>query len=124
MKILQSSENYLETILMLKKKNGFVRAVDIAHELDFSKASVSVALKGLRENGYVTVGADNALDLTDAGLSIAEQVFLRHTYLCKLLMFCGVASEQAAEDACKMEHVISDETLSCIMAKMDSLPQK
>lgn len=121
MKILQSSENYLETILMLKQQTGFVRAVDIAHALDFSKASVSVALKGLRENGYVTVGTDNAINLTDTGIAVAEKMYVRHTYLSKLLEFCGVSPQQAAEDACKMEHVISDETLLCVKAKMDSM---
>lgn len=122
MKILQSSENYLETILMLKQEKGFVRAVDIANSLDFSKASVSVALKSLRENGYVTVGTDNAIDLTESGIAVAEKMYIRHTYLSKLLEFCGVSPAQAAEDACKMEHVISDETLACVKATVDNMP--
>lgn len=114
MKILESAENYLETIYMLKKEKGSVRSIDIAHELGYSKPSVSVAMKNLRENGYICVGEGGLISLTDLGQEIAGKMFERHTLLTNWLMALGVSAETAAEDACKIEHVISDESFEAI----------
>ncbi len=110
MKIQQSQENYLETIYMLKKKTGFVRSVDVAHELEFTKASVSVAMKSLREAGYVTVDADGGISLTDMGLEIAKSMYERHELIADVLISLGVSEQTAYDDSCKIEHVISEET--------------
>ena len=110
MKIQESAENYLETILMLKKKNTFVRSIDIAHELEYSKASVSVAMKSLRESGYITVNSDGGIVLTDMGLEVAERMYERHEIIAKILISIGVDEETAYEDSCKIEHVISNTT--------------
>lgn len=116
MKIHESAENYLETILMLKKDKGSVRSIDIAHELGFSKPSVSVAMKNLRENGYITMESGGEISLTDAGLEIANKMYERHTLLTGWLTALGVSPETAAEDACKIEHVISVESFEAIKA--------
>ena len=116
MKILESAKNYLETIYMLKKQNGSVRPIDIAHELGYSKPSVSVAMKNLRENGYVSVDEGGQISLTDLGEEIAAKMFERHTLLTGWLIALGVSPEVAAEDACKIEHVISDESFEAIKA--------
>lgn len=109
MKIQESAENYLETILMLRKSKGNVRSIDIVNELGFSKPSVSVAMKHLREDGYVTVNDCGSIDLTDKGLEIARRIYERHTLLSNWLIELGVSRETALEDACRMEHVISTE---------------
>lgn len=114
MKILESAENYLETIHMLKSQKGSVRSIDIAHELGFSKPSVSVAMKNLRENGYITVDDGGLINLTDLGQEIADRIFERHTLITRWLTALGVSPEVAAEDACKIEHVISDESFEAI----------
>lgn len=114
MKILESAENYLETILVLKNKNGSVRSIDVANELGFSKPSVSVAMKQLRENGYITVSEDGSLNLTQKGMKIAENVFERHNILKKALMSLGVDEETASVDSCKIEHHISDVSIAKI----------
>ena len=114
MKILESAENYLETIHMLKSQNGSVRSIDIAHELGFSKPSVSVAMKNLRENGYITVDDGGLINLTSLGQEIADRMFERHTLITRWLTALGVSPEVAAEDACKIEHVISDESFEAI----------
>lgn len=116
MKIHESAENYLETILMLKKDKGSVRSIDIAHELGFSKPSVSVAMKNLRENGYITMENGGEINLTDAGLEIANKMYERHTLLTGWLTALGVSPETAADDACKIEHVISVESFEAIKA--------
>ncbi len=116
MKIHASAENYLETIHMLKKQNGSVRSIDIAHELGFSKPSVSVAMKNLRENGYIVVDEGGLISLTSLGQEIADRMFERHTLLTGWLTALGVSPEIAAEDACKIEHVISDESFEAIKA--------
>ena len=121
MKIQESAENYLETILILKKQNGFVRSIDIAHELEFSKASVSVAMKSLRESGYVVVDADGGISLTDTGLEIANTMYERHELIAAVLMSLGVSKETAYDDSCKIEHVISNETFEKIKEYMDGL---
>lgn len=114
MKIHESAENYLETILMLQNKTGMVRSIDIARELDFSKASVSVAMKNLRENGYIEVSAEGFISLCPAGLAIAEKMLERHNLLTLWLTNLGVSPEVAAEDACRIEHVISVESFQAI----------
>lgn len=110
MKIHESAENYLETILMLKNKNGFVRSVDIANQLSYSKPSVSVAMKSLRENGYITVEPDGCIILTADGLSIASKIYERHQVLALGLMALGVDEKTAYADSCKIEHDISAES--------------
>ena len=114
MKIHESAENYLETIYMLYRRTGAVRSVDIANELSFSKPSVSVAMRNLRENGYIQVDAGGFITLLPAGYEIAEQVFERHTILSSWLIGLGVSAETAAEDACRIEHVISHESFEAI----------
>ncbi len=110
----ESAENYLETIYMLKKQNGSVRSIDIAHELKFSKPSVSVAMKNLRENGYITTDSRGSIELTELGLDVAQKMFERHTLLTNWLIALGVTPEIASEDACKIEHVISAESFEAI----------
>lgn len=114
MKIQESAENYLETVLVLSKRNPEVRSIDVATELGFSKPSVSVAMKNLRENGYVVINKEGHIFLTDAGREIAEMIYERHTLLSTWLISLGVSPEIAAEDACRMEHVISKESFSAI----------
>ncbi len=114
MKIQESAENYLETVLILSKRNPEVRSIDVATELGFSKPSVSVAMKNLRENGYVVINKEGHIFLTDAGREIAEMIYERHTLLSTWLISLGVSPETAAEDACRMEHVISKESFSAI----------
>ncbi len=120
MNIRQSAENYLETIFMLKQRKGFVRSIDIANELGFSKASVSVAMKALRESGYVTVDSEGGVSLTDEGQKIADTMYERHELIANVLMFLGVSEETAYNDSCKIEHVISDETITRIKEFLDS----
>lgn len=114
MKIQESAENYLETILILKNKNGAVRSIDIANELGFSKPSVSVAMKNLRENGYIEVDSSGYITLLDSGRKIAEKIYERHTTLSKWLVSLGVDVKTAAEDACRIEHIISSESFEAI----------
>ena len=116
MQIRESADNYLETILILSKRKGKgeVRSIDIVNELEFSKPSVSVAMKNLRENGYITVDKDGYIRLTDKGLEIAEKMYERHTLLSQWLIKLGVDEKVAVEDACRMEHVISAESFAAI----------
>lgn len=114
MKIQESAENYLETILILKNKNGAVRSIDIANELGFSKPSVSVAMKNLRENGYIEVDSSGYITLLDSGRQIAEKIYERHTTLSKWLVSLGVDAKTAAQDACRIEHIISSESFEAI----------
>lgn len=116
MQIRESAENYLETILILsqRKGKGEVRSIDIVNELEFSKPSVSVAMKNLRESGYITVDKDGYIRLTDKGLEIAEKMYERHTLLSQWLIKLGVDEKVAVEDACRMEHVISAESFAAI----------
>ena len=114
MQIHESTENYLETILMLSKKLPVVRSVDIANELDFKKSSVSIAMKNLREGGKITVTQAGYIYLTDSGREIAEMIYERHQWLTNWLISLGVDSNIAAEDACKMEHVISKESFEAL----------
>lgn len=115
MKPLESTENYLERILMLREEKGQVRAVDIATALDFSKASVSNAMKRLREQGYITQSDDHDIALTEKGQAIAEKIYDRHTHIATFLMALGVSESVAYADACMIEHDLSDETYHCMM---------
>lgn len=113
-RIFESKENYLETILVLAKRNGNVRSVDIAAEMDFSKPSVSVAMKNLREDGCIEVDKNGYITLTQTGMEIAERVYERHVLFTGWLTDMGVPAEIASEDACRIEHVISAESFEAI----------
>lgn len=119
MKIQESAENYLETILVLEKRKGSVRAIDIVNELGFSKPSVSVAMKNLRENGFIEVDKEGHITLLPSGFEIAERVYERHTILTDCLLKLGVSEQTADEDACKIEHIISNETFVAIKKFMN-----
>ena len=110
MELYESGENYLETILVLKNKNGHVRSIDIARTLSFSKPSVSRAVSLLKEGGYIKIDSDGYIELTDTGLQIAKKIYRRHIMLTEWLTTIGVSPETASQDACRMEHVISQET--------------
>ena len=114
MQIRESGEDYLEAILMLQKRNGQVRSIDICNELGFSKPTVSVAMKNFRENGYITMDEDYLITLTEKGKAIAESVYERHVVIAKFLSAIGVDEKIALEDACKIEHDLSDETFRCM----------
>ena len=121
MRIQESAENYLETILILQKRNGMVRSVDIASELSFSKPSVSVAMKNLRLNGYIEIDRDGHIFLLEKGQEIAEKIYERHRLLSDYLTALGVDPVVAKEDACRIEHVISNETFAAIKAHVNHL---
>ena len=110
----ESAEMYLETIYLLTRQSSSVRSVDVAEHMGYSKPSVSRAVGLLKKECYVVTDADGFLTLTDEGLVAAEKIFERHTVLSGLLIKMGISAETAAEDACKIEHVISDETLNAI----------
>ncbi len=110
----ESAENYLETILMLSESLPAVRSVDVANELSFKKSSVSVAMKNLREKNHITVTEEGYLKLTDSGRAIAEMIRERHQILKALLVKLGVPEDIASEDACKLEHVLSEESYEAI----------
>ena len=114
MQIKESAENYLETIFVLSKKHTDVRSIDIANEMNFTKASISVAMKRLREDEYIVVKKDGTIHLTDAGKDIATRVYERHQLIAKILIALGVSEETAFEDSCKIEHDLSDETIEAI----------
>ena len=114
MKIHESAENYLETILILQKRNGTVRSIDLANELEFSKPSVSVAMKNLRSDGYIQVDKTGNISLLPEGLKIAQSVYEKHTLLTECLIALGVSAEIASEDACRIEHVLSRESFEAI----------
>lgn len=114
MNIYESAEDYLERILILRQKQNKVISLDIAQSMNYSKASISRAMKNLRENGYITVDADGALHLTMEGERIAQRVFERHQMLSEFFVKIGVSKEIALKDACKVEHDLSDETFQAI----------
>ncbi len=114
MKIQESAENYLETILIIKNRKGVVRSIDIVNELEFSKPSVSVAMKNLRENGYIDVDDNGYIPLLAKGMEIAETMYERHIAISSWLIAIGVNPETAVEDACKIEHVISTESFEAV----------
>ena len=117
-KIYSSAEDYLETILILYNRKGMVRSIDVAHEMGFSKPSVSVAMRNLREQECITVSPEGYITLLPKGQEIAERIYERHTVFTNLLTALGVPEEIAVEDACRIEHVISEETFSAIKAHM------
>lgn len=110
----ESAENYLETILMLSRTLPVVRSVDIANELGFKKSSISIAMKKLRESGYITVTDAGFIYLTDSGREIAEMIYERHEFLSSWLTELGVPADIAVEDACRIEHVISKESFGAL----------
>lgn len=114
MKIQKSSEDYLETMLMLKEDRGYIKSIDIARHLDVTKPSVSYATKRLRENGYVTMDDDGLIHLTDSGMAIAAKIYDRHKMLARFLKLLGVNDETADNDACRIEHDISQTTYEAI----------
>lgn len=114
MQIHESAEDYLESILILKKQLGNVRSIDIVNYFDYSKPSISVAMKNLRMNGYVTVDSKGYIELTEKGSEIADKMYERHTLLTKWLTALGVDEKIATEDACRIEHVISEESFKAI----------
>ena len=114
MGIHESGEMYLETIHVLLKKNGVVRSIDISEHMGYSKPSVSRAVGLLKSGGYIQVDKDGYISLTESGIATAEKIYERHTVLTRLLIKLGVSEETAAEDACRLEHAISDESFSAI----------
>ena len=119
MKTYESKEDYLETILLLSKK-GNVRAIDIVNELKYSKPSVSIAMKKLKEDGYIVI-TNNLITLTKEGLEIASRVYERHEIIASALMSLGVSKEVALNDACKIEHDLSEETFNAIKKHVDNI---
>lgn len=114
MKILRASEDYLETMLMMKEKHGYIRSIDVAEYLGVTKPSVSYATKRLRENGYITMEKDGLITLTESGMEIATRTLDRHHMLTTFFQILGVDEETAEEDACKIEHDISEKTFAAI----------
>ena len=114
MALHESAEMYLETIYELSQHNTNVRSIDVAEAMGYSKPSVSRAVSLLKQGGYLLMDKDGFLTLTESGIAIAQKIFERHTVLSKMLMALGVSQETATEDACKIEHVISDETFEAI----------
>lgn len=114
MGIHESGEMYLETIYILSKKNRTVRSVDISEHMGYSKPSVSRAVGLLKNEGYITIDKDGYISLTETGLSVSQKIYERHTVLTQLLIALGVSQETAAEDACRLEHAISDESFNAI----------
>lgn len=114
MVIHESAEDYLESILVLKERRGIVHSIDIVNELGYSKPSVSIAMKKLRENGYIAVDGEGNLTLLEPGREIAERIYSRHRLLTHFFMQLGVDEKTAAEDACKAEHILSEQTLEKI----------
>lgn len=124
MHLQESGEMYLESILVLSKQKGSVRAIDICEYMGYSKPSVSRAMGLLRNGGFISVDADSRITLTEAGHEIAQKIYDRHTLLSELLVRIGVDPETAAEDACKMEHAISDTSYEAIKAYVKTLSQE
>ena len=120
MSIHESGEMYLETIHVLLQKNGTVRSVDISEHMGYSKPSVSRAVGLLKNGGYILVDKEGYITLTDSGLQVARKIFDRHNVLTRMLTSLGVSAQTAAEDACKMEHAISDESFNAIKAHVES----
>ena len=116
MKIHESAEDYLEMILVLQRKKGAVRSIDIAREMNFSKPSVSIAMKKLREENLITINDGREIELTDEGKQIAEQIYERHVVLSQVLMSIGVEETTAVKEACRIEHVISQDSFEKLKA--------
>ena len=118
-KSLESVENYLEAILMLSGNGNPVRSVDIANELGYSKPSISIAMKNLKSSGYIIMGAYGHITLTESGREIAQKIYDRHALISDWLIFLGVSRETAVQDACKMEHGMSEESFIAIQKHID-----
>ena len=116
MQILRASEDYLETMLMMQQQHGYIRSIDVAEHLGVTKPSVTYATKRLRENGYITMDKDGLITLSESGMQIAASMLDRHKTLTAFLIALGVDARTAEEDACKIEHDISDETFAAICA--------
>ncbi len=121
MKIQKYSEDYLEAMLMLQEKHGYIRSVDIAEQLGVTKPSVSYATKRLRENGYITMDKDGLITLSATGMEIAERIYARHKLLTDALLYLGVSERTAHEDACKLEHDVSEETFEAIRRHLEQM---
>lgn len=121
MELHESGEMYLETILVLKNRFGYVRSIDIANEMNVSKPSVSRAVGLLKENGYITFDPNGMILLSPSGQAVAEKIYERHNILTQYLIKVGVSEDTASHDACKIEHVISDETFSILKKRLKSL---
>ena len=119
MSLYESGQMYLETIYVLSQQQNFVRAIDVSEHMGYSKPSVSRAVSTLKKEGYITVDENGGLKLTEKGLEVAEAMYERHTILTRILMELGVDEETAAEDACRMEHVISDATFAAVKAHLE-----
>ena len=124
MEIRKSAEDYLEAMLMLKEKLGYIRSIDIAAELKVTKPSVSYATKRLRENGYILMDRDGLITLTDSGMEIASRIYERHQVLTKCLKMMGVSEDVAREDACKIEHDVSVETFEALKKCIAAVDQQ
>lgn len=124
MRLQESGEMYLESIYVLSRKGGYVRSIDVSEYMGYSKPSVSRAVSLLKNAGYITMDEDNYIHLTESGHEIAHKIYERHTVLSALLVRIGVSEETAAEDACRMEHTISDETFDAIKSFVEHLPEK
>lgn len=120
----ESTEMYLETILVLQNRNGEVRSIDIAHEMNFSKPTISQQMKRLSHQGLISIDDNNIIHLTPQGHEIAVMIYERHNELSRILNFIGVSREQAVEDACRIEHYISPETFEAIKKYFDPLMKK
>ena len=123
MKLLESAENYLEAILMVREEKGVVRAIDIVNKLGFSKPSVSVAMKNLETNDFIARDADGFIHLTASGEEIARMIYERHNLLTDIFVRIGVDPDTAREDACKVEHDLSEETFECIKKAYQAQPE-
>ena len=115
MEIRKSAEDYLEAMLMLKEEKGYIRSVDIADRLNVARPSVSYSVKNLRENGYLSMDKSGFITLSESGMAIAEKIYTRHKVLTKFFVSLGVNEEIAKEDACKVEHDLSDETIDALL---------
>lgn len=121
MHLQESAEMYIETIYLLSRQNGFVRSIDVAEHMGYSKPSVSRAVAMLKQNGYLDVQQDHYLHLTEKGVEVAQKIFERHTVLSGLLMSLGVDEEVSVQDACRIEHVISEESFNAIKRYLDNM---
>lgn len=124
MGIHESGEMYLETIHVLLKKNGAVRSIDISEHMGYSKPSVSRAVGLLKTGGYILVDKDGYITLTESGIAVAEKIYERHTVLSRLLIALGVSEQTATEDACRLEHAISDESFNVIKRSLNRIDPK